>query len=81
MKFAVSFLRLRQASFVDVAQAAEELGYESLWSGEHIALPVEEYWKGYPGAQGPEQVPFKADSIFLIFPRLSFLQNLAFRTA
>jgi len=57
MKFGVSFLRLRQASFVDVAQAAEELGYESVWISDHLVLPAAMESSPYQGAEHPPIPP------------------------
>lgn len=65
LKVGLNIVPVPPDQLVDVAQAAEELGYESLWSGEHIALPIEDYWKGFPGATEPSQVPFRPDSVFL----------------
>jgi probable F420-dependent oxidoreductase len=57
---------------IEFAQAAEGLGYESVWSGEHVSLPVKpDWWKLFPGAEAlgdaftEEMVPFGPDSIFL----------------
>jgi probable F420-dependent oxidoreductase len=62
----------RPEHVVEFAQAAEELGYESVWSGEHVSLPVKpDWWKLFPGASAlgdaftEEMVPFSPDSVFL----------------
>jgi len=34
-------------AFVRTARAAEELGYDSVWSGDHIVYPVQSSW-AYP---------------------------------
>ncbi|HLG66462.1 MAG TPA: TIGR03619 family F420-dependent LLM class oxidoreductase [Acidimicrobiales bacterium] len=55
------------------ARAAEDLGYESLWSGEHVCLPSDDpgWWRRFPGAEAlgdaftEEMVPFTPDSTFL----------------
>jgi probable F420-dependent oxidoreductase len=65
IKVGLNIVPVPPSQLVAVAQAAEDLGFESLWSGEHLALPMEGYWQGYPGAKGPEDVPFKPDSVFL----------------
>lgn len=57
MRFGVSFLRLRQASFVDVTQAAEELGYESVWLSDHLVLPAGVESSPYEGAEHPPIPP------------------------
>jgi probable F420-dependent oxidoreductase len=57
---------------LDFARAAEDLGYESVWSGEHVSLPVKpDWWTLFPGAEAlgdaftEEMVPFTPDSVFL----------------
>lgn len=57
MKFGVSFLRLRQASFTDVTQAAEELGYESVWVSDHLVLPAGMDTSPYAGVEHPPIPP------------------------
>ena len=41
MRFGVSLFPLRPTQMVDVAQAAEALGYDSVWLGEHVISPNE----------------------------------------
>lgn len=41
MKFGVSLFPLRPQQIVEVALKAEELGYDSVWLGEHVITPVE----------------------------------------
>lgn len=53
MKFGVSFLRLRQSAFVAVTQAAEQLGYESVWLSDHLVLPAAMESSPYSGAEHP----------------------------
>ena len=57
---------------IEFAQLAEHLGYESVWSGEHVSLPkTPDWWKGFPGADAlgdaftEAMVPFDQDSTFL----------------
>lgn len=40
MKYGVSLFPLRPQQIVDVALAAEGLGFDSLWLGEHVVTPV-----------------------------------------
>lgn len=47
MKFGVSLFPLRPRQIVDVARKAEELGYDSVWLGEHVITPVESHSR-YP---------------------------------
>lgn len=64
------------------ARMAEELGFESLWSGEHVCLPQSaDWWKLYPsvvaaGDRGHAgMVPFKPHTQFL--GPLTVLSHLA----
>jgi probable F420-dependent oxidoreductase len=57
---------------IEFAQTAEALGYESVWSGEHVALPATpDWWKLFPLAEvlgdafTEDMVPFSPDSPFL----------------
>ncbi|HVX18819.1 MAG TPA: TIGR03619 family F420-dependent LLM class oxidoreductase [Acidimicrobiales bacterium] len=57
---------------VAFAQAAEELGYESVWSGEHVSLPAtDDWWRSFPLADvlgdafTADMVPFEPTSPFL----------------
>lgn len=40
MKFGVSLFPLRPQQIIDVALKAEELGFDSVWLGEHVVTPV-----------------------------------------
>lgn len=67
-KVGINIVPVPSHLLVRFAQLAEELGFESLWSGEHICLPVnDDWWKLYPSviaakARGeaihPRLVPF-----------------------
>jgi probable F420-dependent oxidoreductase len=55
----------------EYARLAERVGYESLWSGEHICLSTKpDWWTLYPGRQAvgdsftEDMVPFQPDSMF-----------------
>ena len=60
---------------VRFAQLAENLGFESVWSGEHVCLPSRaDWWQDYPTARmahaagqpfGEDRVAFKPGSDFL----------------
>src|SRR5215218_3056404 len=52
---------VRLEQLTEVAQRAEQLGFESLWVGEHVLTPVELAYR-YPGATG--KPPFLPDSRF-----------------
>ncbi len=72
VKVGLNIVWVKPADLVEFGVAAEELGYESLWSGEHVCLPMTaDWWKKFPGAEAlgdaftEEMVPFGPDSIFL----------------
>lgn len=49
LKVGLNLVFIRPECLVEVAQAAEALGFDSLWMGEHVALPSEgQWWRGYP---------------------------------
>lgn len=60
MKFGLNVVPVHPQQLGEVAVLAENLGYESLWLGEHIAVPYEASG-GYPGGKPP----FKPDSHFV----------------
>ncbi len=41
MRFGVALARTRPEMFAEVATAADELGYESLWLSDHLVFPVD----------------------------------------
>ena len=49
MKFGVALGRLNPAFFVAVTDAAERLGYESVWMPEHLVFPVQMTRSPHPG--------------------------------
>jgi probable F420-dependent oxidoreductase len=72
LKVGVNIVFVKPEAVVRISQAAEAIGYESVWSGEHVALPKHDgWWKDYPavkaaGEAGHEKmVPFKPDTAFL----------------
>ena len=75
IKIGLNIVWVEPTHIVEFAQRAEELGYESVWSGEHIGLPkTDDWWKNYPAAQaaraagqpfGEEDISFGPDSVFL----------------
>jgi probable F420-dependent oxidoreductase len=85
MKVGLNIVWVRPEHVVEFAQAAEALGYESVWSGEHVCLPsTPDWWKLFPGAEAlgdaftEEMVPFTPDSIFL--DPMALLAHLAAAT-
>lgn len=75
IKIGLNIVWAEPASVVEFAQAAEALGYESVWSGEHIGLPSSDDWfEDYPAKRAAEaagqvfteeMVSFRPDSVFL----------------
>lgn len=72
VKVGLNIVWARPECVVDFARAAEEMGFESVWSGEHVGLPKKpDWWKKFPGAEAlgdaftEEMVPFTPDSPFL----------------
>jgi probable F420-dependent oxidoreductase len=72
LKIGLNIVWVKPELQVEVCQLAEKLGFESVWSGEHVGLPkYEGWWKNYPSviAKGDEgtidDVSFGPDSQFL----------------
>jgi probable F420-dependent oxidoreductase len=72
IKVGINIVFVKPDSVVEISRAAEDLGFESVWSGEHVSLPVrEDWWRSYPsvvaaGEAGHEKmVPFKPSSVFV----------------
>jgi len=85
MKLGISLLRAHPRTWLDVAVAAEELGYESVWVSDHLVLPPERTSR-YPGADNAEspgrtigrQGP--SGATFPLFDTPAFLAAIAART-
>src|SRR5579859_1294516 len=54
MRYGVSLFPLRATQIVEVAVAAEELGYDSVWLGEHVIAPqaIASAYPYHPGTDG-----------------------------
>jgi probable F420-dependent oxidoreductase len=72
VKVGLNIVWAKPEDVVAFAQAAEDLGYESVWSGEHVSLPATpEWWKAFPLADilgdafTEDMIPFSPDSPFL----------------
>jgi probable F420-dependent oxidoreductase len=57
--------------FMEAAEAADELGFESVWLPEHLVLPVAMAGSPYAGAEHPPIPP--STPVFDVFAYLSFL--------
>ena len=75
MKFGITFGRLNPAYFVDVAVAADRLGYESAWLPEHLVFPVDIRGQLIPGEEHPPVPPSVP-----VFDACAYLSFLAGRT-
>ena len=72
VKVGLNIVWVQPAHLVEFARTAEELGFESLWSGEHICLSTRpDRWELFPGSESlgkdftEDMVPFGPDSLFL----------------
>lgn len=52
-RFGVSLLRAHPALWSDLAQEAEQLGFESVWISDHLVLPVDINPADYPDGRPP----------------------------
>lgn len=75
MRFGVSLGRLNPAFFTPVTEAADELGFESVWMPEHLVLPTAMAGSPYAGAEHPPVPPTTP-----IFDAPAYLAFLAGRT-
>lgn len=71
VKVGLNIVWVRTDCLVEFAQVAESVGYESLWSGEHICLSTRpDWWRSFPGGRElgdsftEDMVPFTPDSDF-----------------
>ncbi len=77
MKFGVALGRCNPKYFLDVVDAAERLGYESVWLPEHLVLPV--VMRGSPDPDpDADHPPIPATAP--VFDAFSYLAFLAGRT-
>lgn len=51
MRFGIPFVTLNPAAWIDVAEAADELGFESAWIADHVVFPLELRGELKPGQQ------------------------------
>ncbi len=73
MKIGLNIVPVAYQEMAELAQTAEQLGYHSLWYGEHVAVPWKFDESRYPGSKAP----FAADTQFFDpFAILSFLGGI-----
>jgi probable F420-dependent oxidoreductase len=72
VKVGLNIVWAKPEHVIEFAQTAEALGYESVWSGEHVSLPATpDWWRLFPAAEilgdafTEDMVPFSPDSPFL----------------
>jgi probable F420-dependent oxidoreductase len=75
VKFAVTFGRMHPRLWVEAAEAADRLGFESAWLPEHLVLPVAMSGSPHAGAEHPPVPPTTQ-----LFDPASYLSFLAART-
>jgi probable F420-dependent oxidoreductase len=71
VRFGIALGRMHPAMFVTAAEAADELGFESLWFPEHLVLPVSMHGSPFAGAEHPPVPP--STPVFDVFAYLAFL--------
>ncbi len=71
MRFGIALGRMHPSMFLAAAEAADDLGYESLWLPEHLVLPVEMEGSPFAGAEHPPVPP--STPVFDVFAYLAFL--------
>jgi probable F420-dependent oxidoreductase len=76
MKFGLSLLRANYRHVVEIAQSAEELGFESVWLSEHLMLPAVSLDSDFPGADHPP-----IDARFPVFDVGVMLSQIAAATS
>jgi probable F420-dependent oxidoreductase len=75
VKFAITFGRLHPRAWLEAAEAADRLGYESVWLPEHLVLPVAMAGSPFSGSDHPPVPPETP-----IYDVISFLSYVAART-
>ncbi len=71
MKFGVALGAAHPAVHLTLTEAAERLGYESIWMPEHLVFPVEMGGSPFPGSDHPPVPP--TTPVFDVFGWLCFL--------
>src|SRR5262245_9477831 len=79
MRFGVSLGRLNPAFFAPVTEAADELGFDSVWLPEHLVLPVAMAGSPYDVDAGADAHP-PVPPTTPIFDAATYLAFLAGRT-
>jgi alkanesulfonate monooxygenase SsuD/methylene tetrahydromethanopterin reductase-like flavin-dependent oxidoreductase (luciferase family) len=69
MKFGLNFTPIYPWEMGDLAVTAESLGFESLWIGEHVLVPFEEYLREIGQTSAPTRGSSSRGSRCRISPR------------
>jgi probable F420-dependent oxidoreductase len=75
MRFGVSLGRLNPAFFAEVTEAADELGFDSVWLPEHLVLPAQMSGSPYADQEHPPVPPTTP-----VYDAAAYLSFLAGRT-
>jgi len=75
VKFAVTFGRMHPRIWVEAAEAADRLGFDSIWLPEHLVLPIAMAGSPHAGAEHPPVPPTTQ-----LFDPASLLSFVAART-
>jgi len=75
VKFGIALGQLNPAFFVVATEAAERLGYESVWLPEHLVFPLDMGGSPFPGEEHPPVPPSTP-----VFDAYAYLSYLAGRT-
>lgn len=70
MRFGVALGRSNPKSWDDIVEAAEQLGYESVWMPEHLVFPVAMEGSPHPGEDHPPVPP--QTPVYDVFARLAY---------
>ena len=67
LKIGLNVAFLKPEAMPAITRAAEAAGYESVWFGEHVALPKrDDWWLGYPGNPPTEgDMTFRPENLWL----------------
>ena len=71
VRFGVALGRMHPSMFMAAVEAADELGFESVWFPEHLVLPVAMAGSPFAGAEHPPVPP--STPVYDVFAYLSFL--------
>ena len=75
MRFGVALGAMHPTMFVEAAEAADELGFESVWFPEHLVLPVHMAGSPFAGAEHPPVPPSTP-----VYDAFAYLALIAGRT-